>query len=394
MRLTEFEHVVTGPTQSLLRVCGQTPPEDAPGPRPVLVIETAAGEARFHPLRSPDDLRGVLRAAYAVPTALITGGAGCWLETSGGGRVELPAPVVGAGRLRDEEQLADQLLAESMLRDEPGPGFGPAEVSEADLPSTQASSPGVARDPADALHEAEAQIRSLAQTVTELERARDDDRRVAAAAIAQADTRAQSAEEREAAAIARAEDAEQAAQFAQSRVAALEAELASQAPAREALREEIADLRSRRQSLEREMDQSRDQLRLMTFERDELARQAAAFDEVAVKARERATAAEAANERATSTLDELQVWRAELERRLAETTTELGALRARRDADERELDRLRSAMGEEERRGGPPAGNGADSEGGEHDLVTMQAQEIQRLAAEVAELRSRAARGT
>jgi hypothetical protein len=393
MRLTEFEHVVTGPTQSLLRVCGQSPPEHAPGPRPVLVIETAAGDARFHPLRAPDDLRGVLRAAYAVPTSLVTGGAGCWLETSGGGRVELPAPVEGAGRQRDEEQLADQLLAESMLRDDPGPGFGLGDVSQAELSSAQVSSAGVARDPADALHEAEAQIRSLAQTVTELERARDDDRRVAAAAAAQADTRAQSAEEREAAAIARAEDAEQTARFAQSRVAALEADLASQAPAREALREEIADLRSRRQSLEREMDQARDQVRIMTFERDEQARQAAAFDEVAVKARERATAAEAANERTTSTLDELQVWRAELERRLAETTTELGALRARRDADERELDRLRSAMGEGERRGGPPAGNGADSEGGEHDLVAMQAQEIQRLAAEVAELRSRAARG-
>ena len=235
-----------------------------------------------------------------------------------------------------------------MLPDDPAPGFGPGDVPQAGLESSPVGPADVGGERAEALNEAEEQIRSLAQTVAELERARDDDHRVAAAALAQAEARAQSAEQREAAAIARAEDAEQAAQDALARVAALEADLAAQGPAREALRDEIADLRSRRKSLEREIDQARDQLRIMTFERDELERQATAFDEVAVKARERATAAEAANERTTSTLDELQVWRAELERRLAETTTELGALRARRDADERELDRLRSAVGEED----------------------------------------------
>ena len=342
IRLTEFEHVVTGPAQSLLRVCGQAPPDHAPGPRPVLVIESAAGEARFHPLRAPDDLRGVIRAAYAVPTSLVSGSAGWWLESVGGGRVELPVPVQGAGRRRDEELFADQ-PAESMPRGASQPGSVDGEGSEAG-PASPAVSPAIeARGPGAALREAEAEIRSLAQTVTELERARDDDRRVAAAAIAQADTRAQSAEERETAAIARAEAAEQEAQLAQSRAAALETDLAAQAPARESLREEISGLRSRRQRLEREMDQARDQLRIMTVERDELERQARAFDEVAIKTRERAAAAEAANERTTAALDELQVWRAELERRLAETTTELGALRARRAADERELERLRSA---------------------------------------------------
>ena len=305
--------------------------------------KSAAGETRFDPLSAPDDLRGLIRAAYAVPTALVSGSAGWWLETVGGGRVALPVPVPGAGRRRDEE-LAGQ-PAGSMARGASQPGSVDGKGSEADQARAAASPAIEARGPAAALREAEAQIRSLAQTVTELERAREDDRRVAAAAMAQADTRAQSAEERETAAIARAVATEQEAQLAQSRAAALETDLAAQAPARESLREEISGLRSRRQSLERELDQASDQLRIMTFERDELERQARAFDAVAIKTRERAAAAETANERTTAALDELQVWRAELERRLAETTTELGALRARRAADERELERLRSAAG-------------------------------------------------
>jgi len=257
------------------------------------------------------------------------------LEVSDGGRIELPSPVEGTGRMRDDEPSAD--------------------------------------DPSEPLRDTEAQIRSLAQQVTELERARDDDRRVAAAVAAQADGRAQSAEEREAAAEARAQAAEQATQAAEARAAALEAELASQAPARESLREEISTLQSRWHSLERELDQCRDQLRIMAFERDERERQAQAFDAVAVKARERATAAEAVNERASSTLDELQIWRAELERRLADTTTELGTLRAARDADERELVRLRAALAEHERGGDPRGTNGGDSGGGDDDIVAIQA---------------------
>lgn len=371
MRLTEFEHVVTGPAQSLLRVCGSIALDRAPGQRPVLVMETAGGEARFHPLRAPDDRSGVIRAAYTVPTSLVTEGARCELEMSDGARIELPVPVEGAGRLRD----ADDPFPSD-------PSAGDADSSSADAQS----------DPTEALRDAESQIRALAQNVIELERARDDDHRVAAAVAAQADGRAHSAEEREAAAEGRAQAAEQATQVAQAQVSALETELAAQAPARESLREEISSLQSRWHSLERELDQCRDQLRIMTFERDELERQAAAFDAVAVKARERATAAEAANERSASTLDELQIWRTELERRLADTTTELGGLRATRDADERELVRLRDTLAEHERRESLRDANGADPAGGDGDVVVLQAAEIQRLAAELAELRSRTAR--
>lgn len=351
-------------------------------------METIAGEARFHSLRAPDDRYGVLRAAYAVPTSLVAEGARCWLELDDGGQVELPAPVEGPGRMRDDDPFADELLPVELM-----PTVEPPRVPTDPGTGAEVSSAATDRDPSEPLRDAEEQIRSLARQVTELERARDDDHRVAAAAAAQADGRAQGAEEREAAAEARAQAAEQAAQVAHARVAALEGELAAQAPARELLREEVSSLQSRRLSLERELDQCRDQLRIMVFERDELERQAQAFDAVAVKARGRATATEAAHARTTSTLDELQIWRAELERRLAETTTELGALRAARDADERELVRMRAAMAEHERGGGPPGANGTDSGGSDDDTVAIQAQEIQRLAAELAELRSRAARG-
>jgi hypothetical protein len=135
------------------------------------------------------------------------------------------------------------------------------------------------------------------------------------------------------------------------------------------------------------MDQTRDQLRLMTFERDELQRQASGFDEVAVKARERAAAAQAEYEKSQATLRDLEIWRGELERRLADVTTELGAMKAAREADERELVRLRAALTEAEKRQADQsqAGNGAETS----QTVAQQAAEIEQLSAEVALLRAR-----
>lgn len=378
--LTEYEHVVTGPSQSLLRVCGQAPPERAAGPRPTLVMATAAGEARFHPLRAPEDRRGIMRAAYAVPTALIADGGRTWLELSDGGRIDLPEPVEGAARRRDFDDYGDQLLEEMSPEGPEGSTAGGG------APSVSAFGPGP-----DELGRAREEIRRLVQHVHDLENARDEDRRQSASDAHHAGARVRAAEDAAAAADAEARAAEEAAEEARARINALEHELAAQAPARDALREEIANLKSSRRSLERELDQARDQLRIMTFERDELERQAQAFDGVAIKARERAAAAEAAKEKATSALNELQVWRGELERRLTNTTDQLGAMRAAREADERELTRLREALSELQRRGGRDP-NGAPSAASDDELVAMQAQEIQRLAAEVAELRSRSAR--
>ena len=320
-----------------------------------------------------------MRAAYAVPTALIADGGRTWLELADGGRIDLPEPVEGAARRRDFEGFGDELLEEMSPE-------GPAGPLVPGAPPGSRFGPGP-----DELGRAREEIRRLVEHVHTLENARDEDRRQSASGAHHAGARVRAAEDSVAAAEAEARAAEEAAEQQRARIDALERELAAQAPARDAMREEITNLQASRGSLERELDQARDQLRIMTFERDELERQAQAFDGVAIKARERAAVAEAASEKATAALSELQVWRGELERRLADTTSQLGAMRAAREADERELARLRGALSEHERRGGREP-NGAGATASDDELVSMQAQEIQRLAAEVAELRSRSAR--
>jgi DNA repair exonuclease SbcCD ATPase subunit len=338
IKLKEFEHVVTGPSQSLLRVRGRAPRRGAADQRPTLVVAGPV-EHRFAPLRTPEDRGGVLRVAYAVPTALVQSGAPCWLEFGDATRMQLPTPEEGTPRMRDGRVAAAEALSE--------PAPAPAVSSEA-------AELAQARD----------ELAALGHRVAELERACDDDQRAAAANAAQAQARLQStaqraetaereletAQARARTAQQQAESSEARAQNAEAEVAAriqsLERELADVAPAREALERDVAELRARQSRLEQDLDKSRDQLRLMISERDELSRQAAAFDAVAVKARERAAQAEAANERATATLRELQVWRGELERRLADTTSELAAAQAR-ETDERELMRRRATRGED-----------------------------------------------
>jgi hypothetical protein len=55
---------------------------------------------------------------------------------------------------------------------------------------------------------------------------------------------------------------------------------------------------------------------------------------------------EASNEQMAATLRELEMWRSELERCLAATTSELATAKADREADQRELQRLRDALAE------------------------------------------------
>jgi hypothetical protein len=57
--------------------------------------------------------------------------------------------------------------------------------------------------------------------------------------------------------------------------------------------------------------------------------QLATLSSALADARERATRLQAENETLTATLQELEIWRAELERRLADTTTELAETRGR-----------------------------------------------------------------
>ena len=203
----------------------------------------------------------------------------------------------------------------------------------------------------------ERDLRAAAERAAEAQSAHERDLLAAAERTAEAKGRATAAEGRaeasrdqaaRAAATAerleqRSSELEEALQARDARVASLEADLAEAQSAREASERELGKLRSAHARVERELDQARDQLRMMTFERDELNRQASAFDAVAVKARERAAQAETANEKSTSALREIEIWRGELERRLAEATNQLAETKAAKAADEEELDRLRNA---------------------------------------------------
>jgi chromosome segregation ATPase len=371
IKIKEFEHVLAAPSRSLLRVSGQGPRRRDPGHRPALVIDDGIKQHRFSPLPAPPDSGRSLRAAYAVSSGLVRNARSYWLEHENGKRTNLSVPETGVPRMSGDQAVPP--------------------ASEPDLP--------------DAYEE----TRRLEQRIAELEEVHarelraatrkqaDADRQVAEAQ-AQAETaerRERTANEQAASANTNAEsimtrlgEAEQSVQALRTRLATAERELSQAAAAREPLERELTDVRAVRRNLQREFDHARDQLRLMTSERDELARQAAAFDEIAVRARERAAHAESEHRKSSSALAELETWRAELERRLAATTTELGAMKTAREADERELQRLRDTLAG----GNGPAGMGAGHDGPDASAtLAAQAAEIERLAAEVASLRVRAA---
>jgi hypothetical protein len=519
MKIRRFEHVTAGPATSLLRVDGKPPWRRATAQRPTLLIDSAGEPQRFAALPAPPDPRGLLRAAYSVPSTVIDAETRFWLEHPDGSLTELPQPTPGASR-RDRT-VADTPPPETA----PPPDFEDAQAPpapeaerRADVHAKLAVQSGALAESERAAAEseqarrlAEAELdrtraeieervaqarasaeREMAESRAEAERARaeadsaraDADRLIAdletatqeriAGAVAESDGRVAEADARAAAAEAlldearnRVTEAEAAAGGAQSRVTgaesraaeadarAAEAEsratqgeqrvlqaeqqaalaeqtaaealeraqsaeaelgaarehaqglrtrtqelervtseqqervesmdrmLAEKQPEQSALERELQALRSSRASVEQELDQARDQLRIMTFERDELTRQTAAFDGVAIKARERATKAEMATERLNETIEELQTWRGELERRLAATTSELGVAKAARQADERELKRLRELLAD--------TGHQAEHviQGAESShTVAAQAAEIELLMAEVASLRA------
>jgi myosin heavy subunit len=313
----------------MLRIEGKPPWRRAASERPILLLDLNGEAHRFAALPAPEDPRGMLRAAYSVPSDLVADQSKYWLEHADGAVTELPRPEPGAGR------------------DQTG-----------DAPASPAG---------------------------------------AASGAAPADERAWPAMDRRSDLHAKLAEQSQELAQAQKTIAGLQRHAASPGPAppsgdvdpdepagdHVALERQLEVLRTTRASLEKELDQSRDQLRVMTFERDELSRQAAAFDEVAVKARERAAKAEAQNEEMAATLRELEVWRGELERRLAATTSELGVSKAAREADERELKRLRETPAEAELRVAHP-----DRTVDSSQTLADQAAEIELLMAELSSLRA------
>jgi hypothetical protein len=326
IKISEFEHVVTGAT-SLLRVSGQGPRRREPGHRPVLVIDDGIKEHRFSALPAPPDTGRTLRAAYAVPSGLVRNARSYWLQHDDGKRTNLSVPETGVARMG-----ADQ----------------PAAAIDADLP--------------DAYEE----TRRLEQRILELEEVHARELRDAARKTSEAEQRVFQADEQVNAARqherslaeqlsratadaeqlrARVTEADQTTEVLRAQVASAEREVSQARATREPLERELEELRAARKSLQRELDHARDQLRVMTNERDEFSRQATAFDGLAVKARERAARAESEHQKSSAALQELEIWRGELERRLAATTSELGAAKAAHEADQRELERLRERAG-------------------------------------------------
>jgi hypothetical protein len=370
IKINEFEHVVTG-SASLLRVSGQGPRRREPGHRPALVIDDGIKEHRFSPLSAPPDEGRTLRAAYAVPTGLVRNARAYRLEHESGKRTNLPVPEAGVARMGIDQPIPE---------------------SDADLPDAYEETRRLERRILE-LEEVHArELREAGRKATEADQhVRAADEQVSAAQRRErslAEQLARTTAETEALSV-RARDIEQSTQTLRAQLAVAEREAAQARANNEPLQRELEELRAARKRLDREVDHARDQLRIMTGERDELSRQAAAFDGIAVKARDRASHAEGELRKASAALQELEIWRGELERRLAATTTELGAVKAARDADQRELERLRETM----------VGARVPSDGpGQHaggldnsETLAAQAAEIERLAAEVAALRSRAA---
>ncbi|MGH2915824.1 MAG: hypothetical protein ACRDMX_12645 [Solirubrobacteraceae bacterium] len=360
VKIAEFERVMADPFTVLLRFAGRTRRRrGGDGPRPALLVGDGPHASRFEALPAPPDRRGLLRAAYSVPAAAVTPGTSFALELPDGTTIELPAPVEGTPRIASPlaPATSEHAHAEAAL-------IADAERAVADAERRAADGQRRAIEAEQRAADAERLAAESEQRASEAEGSIE--RRVAegrAQARAEADTRAA-----EAAATLR------------GRLSELEqSDRLHEAEAR-ALTLEVEALRHARVASERELRDSLDSLRKMTFERDELSRQAEAFDGVATKARERAGQAEAAHEKATARLNELEIWRSELERRLAATTSELGAARERLKESERDLAVLRDARS---RTASAPPAPAPSASSVDLDLVSRRAEaEAARQAAE------------
>lgn len=426
IKIKQFEHVMASPSTALLRVSGKPPRRRSAGERPALLVEAGPTSLRFAALPAPLDPRGVLRAAYSVPIELVGSETRFSLEHSTGSVTELPPPQLVAGRAggpwgddvgavsksgstppQSPETIQAQAPPPSLADGEErrsDPFAKLAEQSEAQARSEHAAaeSDQARRLAEDELRRLRGQFSALEQQLMDAEAARAQaEQATVAAEQATADAEAQlesalgeltGARERGETLQQRNVELESASTEQQELLETLQQELADRNSPHEALQRELDVLRSRRASLEHELDQSRDQLRIMTSERDELGRQASAYDSVAVKARERAAQAEAANEQMSATLRELETWRGELERRLTATSSELGVVKTAREADERELQRLRAAVTDTESKldqGDAGDGEASAAPGGDSSqTLAAQAAEIEQPAAELASLRA------
>ncbi len=301
MVLEEFEHVLAAPGTALLRVLAHRPPQRDSDQRPTLLAADGETVHRFAPLPAPADPSGTLRAAYPVPLPVLGPQSSYALELAGGGIVDLPTPTPGSRRValrarrNQDREAADRIEREAL---QTAGTLADADATLADAASGAAAS---AREAA----AAQALAATLGVRVTDLE----------AGVLEQVE-----------------------------RNDALERGVADTERERSRLEHELSTAQAARARLEHELDHARDGLKVMTAECDELTRQVDAHDAVAIKARERARHAEDARNDVAAALRELETWPAELERRLTETTTELGVVNEARQEAEREVKDLAAAL--------------------------------------------------
>jgi hypothetical protein len=267
LKIKQFEHVSAAPSVALLRITGKAPRrrDASPDERPTLLADDGREVARFAALPSPPDDRGVLRAAYSVPAAVIKPETVFSLELADGHVIALPAPVSRAGARPAA----------------PTPAVAPPDTAAAPEPAAADPQP------------------------------------------AQADA---------------------------------------------ALRQELADANRRAE--------------------EALLEAAAAHDQRAAMEQRNAELAESLRER-QSAFDELDVWRQELERRLASMSSELGDATARLRAAEEELNQMRAQPGADgpaeavEPEPGPPVDLGELQRRAAADAAEVAARELSEAVADV-----------
>jgi chromosome segregation ATPase len=363
IELELFEQVRAAPETDLLRVAVRLTGEAESESRPTLLLEGGDRTQRRLPILAPPDIDGVVRAAYAVSTSRLAADTQFALEFEGGTIVDLPAPVPGQARSAAREVVAastaggkdrDASRTKAELRSELDVAREQAAIAQA----REIEFAALAIEAGDAGAELQAECERLSALNTELNLAlADESEMVAAATTAARDAERRTSEAFEVAAAARERTSELeerigklegALSQAEERATGLEWAVADAQQISAGLEHDLAGARETLAQREQALDHARDELRMMTSERDEVTRQVAAYDGVAVKARERAKHADEASAASASALRELESWRIDLERRLAEATAELIGSRAGREKAEAEVRELRGLLAEAE----------------------------------------------
>ncbi len=360
-KIKHFEHVVVGPSIALLRVTGKAPRRTSGGDvRPTLLADDGHVVQRFAPLPSPPDDR-VLRAAYSVPAEVIKADTVFSLEFDDGSVISLPAPTPGAARITsddDGDPAADSgVTADSPAADDAGPEPDDsstlprvAEGGHDDPRSVRRQTPPPpGQRPRERRSEMAAKLTELSAALAESRHAGGElqiarERADAKAAEARAD--ADALHQR----IADLEAMNAEAQHRVLRVTA-EADMAVESRVAEARAQAEQAAAGPRVELEARLADLADTARVYETQTESLTREVETLRQARAESDHALQDALESIRTLTSERDELDTWRGELERRLADTTTELAAARAQFGENEGENENeLRERLADAEAR--------------------------------------------